>query len=183
MRSRRRILDATLGLIGSVGFDGVNIAAAAEAAGVTRQTVYSIFGTREELVSQALSGLAMERLNEIHSRLESTRTPTEYVVELLIAGRAAVRADPVLTTLLNAESGNPMFDTGMMSRAKPIAHELLSPLAARFPSLSSSLDDIIEIALRLGLSVILFDDEAVHADDDLRAFLTRWLLPAMKTIS
>jgi hypothetical protein len=29
------------------------------------------------------------------------------------------------------------------------------------------------------LSVVLFDDDAVHTDDDLRRFLTRWLLPAM----
>ncbi|MBM4481622.1 TetR family transcriptional regulator [Rhodococcus hoagii] len=55
MRSRKKILDATLGLIGSAGFEGVNIAAVAAAAGVTRQTVYSIFGTREDLVSHAIA--------------------------------------------------------------------------------------------------------------------------------
>ncbi|AII07210.1 MULTISPECIES: TetR/AcrR family transcriptional regulator [Rhodococcus] len=183
MRSRRKILDATLDLIASDGFEGVTIAAAAHGAGVTRQTVYSNFGSREELVSQAIAGLAVEVLGGIHSRSNATDTACEYVVELIVAGRAAVRAHPVLATLLQAERGNPVFDTGMMSRAKPVARELLAPLVERDPGVESSLDDIVEIALRLALSVVLFDDDAVHADDDLRRFLTRWLLPAMPSSS
>ncbi|MFC9356361.1 TetR/AcrR family transcriptional regulator [Rhodococcus sp. NPDC057014] len=183
MRSRRKILDATLELIASDGFEGVTIAAAASGAGVTRQTVYSNFGSREELVSQAISGLAVEVLGGIHSRLDATDTTCEYVVELIVAGREAVRTHPVLAALLQAERGNPVFDTGMMSRAKPVARELLAPLAERDPGVESSLDDIVEIALRLALSVVLFDDDAVHADDDLRSFLTRWLLPAMPSSS
>ncbi|MFC0454852.1 TetR/AcrR family transcriptional regulator [Rhodococcus jostii] len=179
MRSRRKILDATLGLIERDGFEGVTIAAAANAAGVTRQTVYSNFGSREELVSRAIAGVAVEALAGIHSRLNATETTCEYVVELIVAGRAAVRAHPVLATLLQAERGNPVFDTGMMSRAKPVARELLAPLVERDPSVESSLDDIVEIALRLALSVVLFDDDAVHTDGDLRSFLTRWLLPTM----
>ncbi|NMN95581.1 TetR family transcriptional regulator [Antrihabitans stalactiti] len=180
MRSRRKILDATLELIGSVGFDGVNIASAAQAAGVSRQTVYANFGSREELVSQAMSGVTIEVLGRINERLESTTTPVEYVIELIVEGRSAVRANPVLATLLNAGRGNPLFDTDMMARAKPVARELLSPLVARDSSIESKLEDLIEVSLRLGLSVILFDDEAVHTDDDLRRFLTRWLEPAMR---
>ncbi|MCL2536639.1 MAG: hypothetical protein FWE39_20965, partial [Nocardiaceae bacterium] len=52
-------------------------------------------------------------------------------------------------------------------------------ITEREPELKPRLDDIVEIALRLGLSVVVFDDEAVHTDDDLRRFLTRWLEPAM----
>ncbi|WP_435530336.1 TetR/AcrR family transcriptional regulator [Prescottella equi] len=74
MRSRKKILDATLGLIGSAGFEGVDIAAVAAAAGVTRQTVYSIFGTREDLVSQAIAGLAVEVLGDVDARLAATQS-------------------------------------------------------------------------------------------------------------
>lgn len=179
VRSRKKILDATLGLIASAGFEGVNIAAVAAAAGVTRQTVYSIFGSREDLVSQATAGLLVQVLGDIRARVERAGSPVEYVVELIVAGRAAIRDEPVLGALLHAERGNPLFDPGMIARAKPIAHELLSPIIERDPALAPRADDIVEIALRLGLSVVIFDDEAVHTDDDLRRFLTRWLRPAM----
>lgn len=43
MRSKPKILDATLGLIAESGFEDVTIAAVARAGGVTRQTVHSIF--------------------------------------------------------------------------------------------------------------------------------------------
>ncbi|MFC9786695.1 TetR/AcrR family transcriptional regulator [Rhodococcus sp. NPDC127528] len=179
MRSRKKILNATLELIESAGYGGVTVAAVAQGAGVTRQTVYSIFGTREELVSQAVSGLVVQVLGDIRARLDAADSAFEYVAELIVAGRAAVRDHPVLTTLLEAEHGNPLFDAGMIARARPIARELLSPLGERVPNLQPSLDDVVEIALRLGISVILFEDEAVRTDGDLRAFLARWLQPAM----
>lgn len=180
MRSRHKILEATRALIAEQGFDGVNIAAAAHAAGVSRQTVYSIFGSREELVSSAIADLTVHVLGDIHARVDTIDTSIAYVVELIVAGRSAVRADPVLALLLRAQQGNPVFDTGMMSRAKPVAREFLSPLAARDPHVAENLDNIVEIALRLGLSVVLFDSDAVHTDDDLRQFLTLWLRPALE---
>ncbi|WP_020108822.1 TetR/AcrR family transcriptional regulator [Nocardia sp. 348MFTsu5.1] len=179
MRSRNKILDATIGLIAVEGFDRVNIAAVAAAAGVSRQTVYSIFGTREDLVSQAVSGLTVEILGDIRSRLENVDTPVDYLVELIVAGRATVKGHPALAALLHAEVGNPIFDTGMISRAKPIARELLRPLIDRHPETTEHIDDIIAMGLRIGLSTVLFDDADIAEDNDLREFLTRWLAPAM----
>ena len=179
MRSRQKVLDATVEIIESEGFDAVSIAAVASRAGVSRQTIYSIFGTREDLVSQAVVGLALTALGDITLRLEATTTPFDYIVELLVAGRGAVRAHPVLATLLDPGRSNPFFDDGMMDRAKPVARQILEPMAARHPEIASEVDDLVDIVLRLGVSVILFDDETVHTDAALRRFLIRWLLPAM----
>ncbi|MFI6866556.1 TetR/AcrR family transcriptional regulator [Nocardia sp. NPDC050406] len=176
MRSQAKILEATLEVIRTDGFEGVSIAAVAQAAGVSRQTVYSIFGSREDVVSQAIAGLVMRAMAGIRSRLESADTASEYVVELIVAARAVMRADPVLTTLLAGGHGNPVHDPDMISRAKPVAHELLSPVLAFDPGLEPYLDDIAQIAIRLGLSVVMFDDQAIESDDDLRGFLTRWLV-------
>ena len=63
MRSRGKIIDATLDLIRTSGFAGITIAAVAEAAGVSRQTVYSIFGTREDLVSQSIAHLTLSLIH------------------------------------------------------------------------------------------------------------------------
>ncbi|MBM4517622.1 TetR family transcriptional regulator [Rhodococcus hoagii] len=112
MRSRKKILDATLGLIGSAGFEGVNIAAVAAAAGVTRQTVYSIFGTREDLVSHAIAA---------PSRCSATSVPGSRPGSRL---RAALRRGR--PSVVRSEDHH---------RTKPVAPELLSPLVDRSQAL------------------------------------------------
>lgn len=182
MRSRTKILDATLDLIVGAGFEGVTIAGAAQAAGVSRQTVYSIFGTREELVSQAISGQLLAAYAEMTSRLEQIDDPGEYVVETIVLGRTVVRDHPVLAVLMRGGGENPVFDPGMIDRAKPIAHQLLAPLVRRHPELGAHADDIVVMSLLLGLSVVLFGGDAIGSDDELRVFLRRWLIPAMPAI-
>ncbi|MDJ0392507.1 TetR/AcrR family transcriptional regulator [Rhodococcus sp. G-MC3] len=181
MRSRQKILNATLGLIETGGFEGVNVAAVASAAGVSRQTVYSIFGSREEVVSQAMAGLAIEIFQGIEARLESACTACDYVVEAVVSGRSAVRTHPVLASLLVAEQGNPVFDFEMMARANPVARHLFEPMVERGLATRDELGDIVEIVVRLGLSIISFDSDAVRTDDALRAFLRKWLAPALPT--
>ncbi len=177
VRSRGRIIEATLGLVGEGGFDAVTIASAAHAAGVTRQTVYSNFGSREELLSQAMGELTVRTYGGIRARIEPDSSSAEYVAELIVAGRAVVRTDPVLRRLLRIEPGNPLLDPGMLARAKPIARALFEPLEHR--ALPVGLDDIVEMALMLAIPVVFFDEDPVRSDDDLRAFLLRWLRPAL----
>lgn len=179
MRSRKKIVDATLELIGRDGFEGITIASVAQAAGVTRQTVYTNFGSREEVVSQAMAGRLTEVATEIQRELTSAANPCEYLVELIVACRGAVRDDPVLTALLRSEVGNPLFDEGAIDRARVVAGVLLQPLGDLFPDVVDRLGDFAEIAVHLGLSVVCFDDAALRDDDALRVFLTRWLAPAM----
>ncbi|WP_072805926.1 TetR/AcrR family transcriptional regulator [Rhodococcoides yunnanense] len=182
MRSRQRILNATLRLIEAGGFEGVSVASIASAAGVSRQTVYSIFGSREEVVSQAMAGLTLEVLSGIRARLDTVESASEYVVEVIVAGRSAVRTHPVLMALLVAEQGNPVFDDGMIARAKPVARGLLEPMVERNLVTRNDLDDIVEISLRLALSVVSFESDAVRTDAKLREFLGRWLEPALNAI-
>ncbi|MDJ0394843.1 TetR/AcrR family transcriptional regulator [Rhodococcus sp. G-MC3] len=178
MRSRRKIIDATSQLIEHGGFDAVNIAAVAETAGVSRQTIYSIFGTRNELVSQTVAEITLAVVKEIRARLDATDTPFEYLVELVVAGRAAVRTHPVMMALLQVGDANPLFDPDMMDRASSVTAALLQPLIDREPNLPD-LKEIATVIMRMGLSIILFEDEYVRSDDDIREYLTRWLLPAM----
>ncbi|MGJ0119014.1 TetR/AcrR family transcriptional regulator [Williamsia sp. MIQD14] len=179
MRSRQKVIDATLDLVAEGGFAAASIAAVASRAGVSRQTVYSIFGSREDMVSQAVISVTMEATDEIRSGVDAAEGPAEYLVEFVIAGRAVLHRHPVLATLLRGEALNPLFDTGMLSRARPVAREMLAPMAVRFPQIESRMDDIVEMALLIGLSVILFDDPADRPDDELRAFLTRWIAPSL----
>ena len=179
MRSRQKILDATVAMVAEQGFGAVNVAAVATAAGVSRQTVYSIFGTREDLVSQAMAGLLTELRAQMDARLAGAETVQEYVVELIVLGRAQFREHPALTQMMIAGQGNPIFDADMMARAKLVGHELHRPLAERFPQVRDDLDGLMEAVIRMAMSIVLFDSDLVHSDDDLRRFLARWLAPAL----
>lgn len=139
MRSRGKIIDATLDLIRTSGFAGITIAAVAEAAGVSRQTVYSIFGTREDLVSQSIAHLTLTATHDIRSRTAATDN-TDFLIELVMSGRHFARNTPVLTAMFQADEGNPLFDAGVLQRAKSIALEFLSPL----DGVLDDLDDVGE---------------------------------------
>ncbi|WP_068280003.1 TetR/AcrR family transcriptional regulator [Aldersonia kunmingensis] len=180
MRSRKKIINATLSVIESAGFNGVSIAAVAEAAKVSRQTVYSNFGSREDLVSQALSELMVDILGDIRARAAAAKSPFEYVRELIVAGRLEVRTHAVLGRLLEVARDNPVFDSDVMERAKPLSQLLLAPLVEEYPDIEPRLEEIGLVATRWSMSIILFDDESVRTDDDLRDFLGRWLRPAME---
>lgn len=179
MRSREKILDATLEVIARGGFDAVSIVAVSRTAGVTRQTIYSIFGTREALVTQAMEGLAVSVLSEIEGRLGGASSAREYVVNMIVAGRRAVRDHPVLATLVQMDASNPVLHSDVMAQAQPVVRGLLEPLVDLDPAMGPVLDDVVHITVRLGMSVVLFDDARLAHDDDLRAFLTRWLPPDM----
>jgi AcrR family transcriptional regulator len=179
MGARDQILDAATGLIARGGLRAVNIAAVAAEAGLSRQTVYVQFGTREELLSETVSRLALRSLDEINAAVASIAEAGEYAVEVLVAVRSQFRRHPVLGALIFPDSGNPIFDEELFAKATPIAAEFLRPLLERAPELGARWNDVVEIFLRIGLSLLLFDSEAVGADDDLRAFLHRTLVPAL----
>lgn len=179
MRSRVKIMVATRELIESKGFDAVTIAAVAERAGVSRQTVYTIFGSREELVSQTVA----ERLTSLVERFGDVMTAVDtavgYVVELIVECRRVFRGDPLLGELLRTQVGNPLFDPGALARACAVAEEILGPMAERFPETAGGIEELAEITVHLGWAAVCLDDPAARPDDELRAFLTRWLAPAL----
>ena len=96
-----------------------------------------------------------------------------------MAARNGVRTHAVLAFLLRSGGDNPLFGGDTVERGKLVAHQAFAPLLALHPELESRMDDIAQITVQLGLSVILFDDTATESDDDLRRFLMRWLAPAL----
>lgn len=180
MRSKQKILDATLGLIAEFGFEGVTIAAAARAAGVTRQTVYSNFTTREDMISEAMVGLVVDVIGGIRAKADQAETPTEFIVETIVASRDLIRNEPVLNSLLRSGSANPLFDADVMDRAESVVRQFLDGYIGRNPDFDATqFDGIDGILVRTGLSVILFDAPSISDDDGLRRYLRRWLVPVL----
>lgn len=182
VRSREPILEATREVIGDAGFDGVTIAAVAKRAGVSRQTVYSIFGSREELVSQAISERLTSLFGAISDLQSSTSTPLDLLVEIVVVSRGHILGDPLLRVLTLAGGSNPIFDPGAAERARHYVKSLLVPVTEEFPQLAPHLDLISDVGVHVGWSVLCLDSPETRTDADLRAFLITWLGPLVTSL-
>jgi AcrR family transcriptional regulator len=162
------------------GFEAVNVVSVAAEARVSRQTVYTHFGSREELLSQAIARISAGVLDRIDARVAGRKDVAEYVVEFLVAVRSEFRSQPLLASLWFADRGSPLFDEGLFDRGRPVAMQILeAPLLQREPRLAERLDDVVELLMRIGLSILLFGSDATTSDDDLRGFLHRMVVPAL----
>lgn len=179
VRSRNVVLEATRTVIGEAGFKGVTIAAVATRAGVSRQTVYSIFGTREDLISQAVSDRLTTLNGAFIDLLDSAATPLELVVEIMVQARHRILGDPLLRVLTLSGPDNPIFDPGASRRALEYSVTMLGPAVDRFPELAGRIRFIADIGVHVGWSVLCLDAPDSRSDDELRAFLTGWLGPVL----
>lgn len=183
MRSRDVILEATRARIGESGFDGVSIAGVAKRAGVSRQTVYSIFGSREEMVSQAVSDRLTHLVGSFSQLLESAESLVELFVEIMVEARSQILGDPLLQVLTLSGSSNPIFDPGAADRAREYSAALLAPTVDRFPELNGRVDLFADLAVHVGWSVLCLDRPDTRSDEELRAFVTAWMAPVVESFS
>ena len=183
MRSRDTILAATRAVIGDAGFEGVSIAAVAKRAGVSRQTVYSIFGTREDLVSQTVTDRLTTLAGDFADLLTTAASPLELFVEMMVRARSHVLGDPMLRTLTLSGSSNPIFDPGAADRAREFTRRLLAPVADRFPELAGQVDMLAELAIHVGWSVLCLDPPETMSDDELRTFVEKWMAPVLESLA
>jgi AcrR family transcriptional regulator len=179
MRARESILRATVELIENDGFSAVSISAVATAAGVTRQTVYTHFRTRQRLVSDAVTSVVLEELQADVERLAvRSATPVDLAVEMIVAARGAVRRRPVLAAVLENRPDSPLFDTQAVDDARVVVAQVLGRATPRDTDGEASQPDLssfVEIVTRLGISILCFPSALVAHDDDLRRFLRQWL--------
>ncbi len=84
--TRRRLLEAAIGCLSSVGWAGTTVAVVAERAGVSRGAAQHHFRTREELVTAAVDYGSEVRMTQMRERLDALadhRPSTLAVVTLL----------------------------------------------------------------------------------------------------
>ena len=179
MRARERILDAAAALAERSGFGAVNVAAVAAEAGVSRQTVYAHFGGRQELLDEAVMNITGQVIDRIRDQVAGAGDAADRIVEFIVVLRAEFRRQRVLGALLFPDGGSPLFDEDLFTRAKPFAARWLAPMLMGEPGLAARFDDVVEIIMRFGLSILLFTSDTVRSDDDLRGFLRRSLIPAL----
>ncbi|PZD73584.1 putative HTH-type transcriptional regulator [Acaryochloris thomasi RCC1774] len=106
VQSEQAILQATLELLGEVGFDGMSMDAIASRARVGKTTIYRRYSNKEELVADAI-----ERIRE-DITIPDTGS-LERDIDILIENAAQITLSPVgrqtVALIISSASSNPKF--------------------------------------------------------------------------
>jgi AcrR family transcriptional regulator len=184
--ARQRILSATRERLAEVG--GTTTSEVAERLGVTRQTVYRYYATTDLLLNAA----AMEAVYELVAHL------AEHVRSHLIetggdAGDAAVevvafvyehlRDDPALNRLI--APGRISITLASLTAPSSIAlgRSLLDSFPVDWAEAGFRTDDqpeLVEHLLRTLQSLVIDPGNPARPPAELRAYLQRWLAPAVR---
>jgi AcrR family transcriptional regulator len=132
--TRERILDATLAAVSAYGLSRVTLDDVAREAGLSRQTVYRYFGTRDALLAATIEREErgfIDRMVTAAYRHEDLRPAMEAAIA---EGLSAARAHPLLDRLLATEPEAllPSLLGGanqVLSTAQPVVEELLRTFA------------------------------------------------------
>jgi AcrR family transcriptional regulator len=128
--TRQRLLDAAVASLRAHGAAGLTSREIARAAGVNLQAITYHFGSKDELVAQALTGLVQDRLAPIRVALDGEGDPAERLFAALhtIGGAFAVaRAD--LAAYADAVAASSTNET-LASTLAALHTELVDYLAA-----------------------------------------------------
>lgn len=176
-----RIKDATHRCVAELS-GATTIAHVAAALGISRQTVYRYFPSTEALlVAAALDG-TLPFLARLSRRLRRVTDPGEAVVEAVAYTIDQIPAEPYLRLLLDVQGGRSLLRSVTSDTARAVGRTLLDRTAVDWEATGIGPDrrnELIEWTLRVMQSFLLDPGDPPRAGAELRAYLRRWLAPAV----
>jgi AcrR family transcriptional regulator len=166
--TRRRLLEAAVECLASVGWAGTTVAVVAERAGVSRGAAQHHFRTREELVTAAVEYGAEVRLEQIRRRLEDlgARRPSTLDVLTMLAGLSTSPLFRASLQLWVAASSDPQLRDRVVPIEAKVGREthrltvqILGVDESR-PGARETVQATLDLIRGLGLADLLTDDHA-----------------------
>ena len=174
--ARRFLLGVARDCVERFGLSKAGLSDVASAAGVTRQTVYRYFENADDLFNSAAVLASGGFLERMRARVLAHDGLAERMVETLVIAIHEIPMDPHLSAL--AQSGE-SFSISSALKLFFVQEEMFE-LAEGDLHLDDVLrDELAEILLRL-LNSFLADPGPARSEDELRAFLYRWLIPLIE---
>jgi AcrR family transcriptional regulator len=187
-QARRRILTATRECLAAHGIKGAGTSDVARAVGVTRQTIYRYYATTEELLNAAALDTVGELLEQIARHVQDFLASTggdagDAVVEVLAYVYEHLRDDPSLNRLLTPGR----LSSAVKELTAPSSILIGQSLLTRFPVDwdgvgldEAARRELVEHLLRTLQSLVLDPGTPERSGAELRAYLGRWIAPALR---
>lgn len=185
--ARARILATTRARLSEVGT--TSTAEVASLLGITRQTLYRYFPSTEDLLNAA----AMDAIAELEGQLVKhvieyrARTQCDVadaVVEVVAYIYEHLRDDPALNRLVAPGRISSTVADLTAPSSVALGRSWLAALPVDLDAIGLSQQDqsdLVEVLLRNLQSFVLDPGEPARSGDDVRAYLRRWVAPALRT--
>lgn len=181
--ARKRIVDAALTCIERRGAGLTTLSGVADSLGITRRTVYRYFATTEDLFSAAAEvalGSFVARIEAATSEIDDAAGQLVEVIAFIVE---QLPDEPLLTFLLANDRTNQfsrrMLAPDVIARSRIILRHSRIDWAALGYRTDADLDGLVEFLLRIIGSMVIAPAEPVRDSAALRAFLHRWVGPAL----
>ncbi len=160
----------------------VSVSEVAQRLGVTRQTVYRYFPTHEALLGATAMSAVDGFLDRLATRLGPTSEPTEAVVEGIAYTFEQLSHDQYLSLVLQPGKAS-AFTAGVTSDdAIAFGRSILQRFDIDWATAGfagDTLDELVEIMLRMLQSLIVDPGRPARSGAALRRFLHDWVAPAV----
>lgn len=185
--ARDRILAATRACLAETGTASTSDVAAA--LGTTRQTVYRYYSTTDELLNaaalSAVVGLQYDLTAHVRRHLAAGADPGEAVVEVVAFVHEHLRDDPALNRLL-APGRVASTLAGLTAPSSiHLGRSLLADFGVDWAGLGWAPEqqhELVEHLLRTLQSLVLDPGDPPRTGVELRAYLRRWIAPAVRSV-
>jgi AcrR family transcriptional regulator len=170
-----RILDAAFERVHAVGLSRTTVEDVARAAGITRQTVYRYFASKDQLITMLFVREEERLLDGVRSRIDSRSEFEEGLADALLFCLRFARDHPLLDRLLatDTETLLPYLTTRaapLVLRARQNVVELLKARSGLSPDLLESVADTM-VRMVLSYAVAPSDDPPELVARDLARIL------------
>jgi AcrR family transcriptional regulator len=178
-----RILDAARRRIDQSGKD-FGISDVAKDVGVTRQTVYRYFPSTEALLFATSVAEVGPFLDSLARHVRKIHDPAEAVIEGIAHTLERLPHERYLGLLLTPGKAS-AFSAGVTSdMAMTFGRSIVERFEVDWASVGivgDELDQLVEFMLRLFQSLVIDPGRPPHKGKELRAFLRRWVAPAISS--
>ena len=173
-----RIVAAAVELIGDRGT--TSIAEVADALGVIRQTVYRYFPTVDALLQAAAVQAVGAFLDRLAAHLRGIGDPADAVVEGIVFTLDQVPRAPHLRLMLAGEYSH--TEAIASGQAMAFGMTMIQRFDVDWPAHrydEARLRELVEFQLRVMQSFFISPGDPPRTSDQLRAYLHRWVAPAV----
>jgi AcrR family transcriptional regulator len=181
--ARQRIVAAAMRCIDRQGPHQVGLSDVAAELGVTRQTVYRLFPSTEDLLFAVAAAAADSFVDRLAARVGTLTSPADMLVECLAFTLERLPKERYLS-LLFVPDRRPSFTRRITSSVGiDLTDALLNRLPVDWPALgiaASERAQLIEIYLRT-LQSLAADSGVARTRQERRALLQHWLAPAVRS--